>query len=485
MTSIWVETAARTARGKLERDLQADVAVIGGGMAGILTAYLLSRAGFHTVVLEANCVGSGQTSNTTAKITAQHGLIYHKLLNTVGEKKAALYARANQNAIQQYAEIIKREKIDCDFKICPAYLYARERDVRIHQEYEAAKKLGIDADYVMDTELPFRITGAVRFRNQAQFHPLKFLYHVADLLEIYEHTRVQKIEGNRIITDGGTVSARQIVISTHYPFINFPGLYFTKMHQERSYVLAVKGAQEVQGMYYGIGVNDVSLRSYRDYLLIGGGSHRTGENIGGGQYDRLRGEAWKYWPECKEVYHWSAQDDMTADEIPYIGKYSWLRTHWYVTAGFKKWGMTGSMVAAQLVCDEITGKENPYRHVFRAKRCPIPHGMSGILTEMIYAVKGIGGRIFKRADASLAEIKVGHGGIVAYEGKKMGAYRDHDGTVYLVSVKCPHLGCMLQWNAEEKSWDCPCHGSRFDYKGRLLDNPAQISLEAVILEASN
>ena len=240
--SIWNRTASLRPREPLSGDRQADAAVIGGGLAGILTAHFLRAAGLETVVLEAARAGSGQTGRTTAKITAQHGLIYERLIDQLGREKAVLYAQANQWAVAEYRRMVREGGIDCDFTDCPAHLYATGDPWSIHREAEAAHSLGIDAACTADTELPFPVAAALRFEHQARFHPLRFLDAVAEPLELYEQTRVRDVEGNRVITDRGTVTAEHVVFACHYPFRNVPGYYFLRMHQERSYVLALENA---------------------------------------------------------------------------------------------------------------------------------------------------------------------------------------------------------------------------------------------------
>lgn len=476
MESIWSKTTELHPRKPLPGSMQTETAVIGGGLAGLLTAYFLQQRGVKTIVLEASRIGSGQTKNTTAKITSQHGLIYHKLLQTLGEEPARQYAQANQQAIDAYRSLIREKKIDCQFEECPAYLYSTVEAEPLEQEAEAARLFDIDARFTTRTSLPFSVAGAVRFSGQAQFHPLAFLQEIADELEIYEETRVTKVEDDRIFTDRGTVTARNIVFATHYPFLNFPGYYFLRQHQERSYVLALENAMKLDGMYLGIDENGLSFRNSGKYLLLGGGSHRTGENRTGGKYEMLRRYAEQFWPESREAAYWSAQDCMTLDGVPYIGQFSVSTPHWFVATGFQKWGMTTSMAAAQLLTDLITGVENPCEEVFSPLRFTPAASAKTFLQEGLHAVRDLSRQAFAPPRAEIDALPTGHGGVVSCEGEKVGVYKDEQGEVYMVSTRCPHLGCQLEWNPDEKSWDCPCHGSRFDYRGNLIDNPAQEGL---------
>lgn len=479
MKSIWKQTAAQLEFGQPVKVSEADAVIIGGGMAGILTAWFLQEQGVKAIVLEADCVGSGQTGNTTAKITSQHGLIYEKLIHSAGEKKAAQYAAANENAIQDYKKIIKEQKIKCHFEEQSAYLYSMEDATVLRKEMEAAKKLGIQASFVHKTDLPFSAAQAVKFEYQAQFHPLQFLYAMAKQVPVYEHTPVIKIESDQVITQHGSIQAKYIIMTTHYPFLNRPGYYFMRMHQERSYVVAFANADCPKGMYLGIDQHSLSFRTFENVVLLGGGQHRTGENLAGCQYEMLRKQALEFWPHAKETAFWSAQDCMTLDGIPYIGQFSDETPNWYVATGFGKWGMTSAMASARLISDAILGKENPNSGVFSPQRIAVQASAKNFFKDSIRAAKNLTKRILQVPSQEIEELPAGHGGIVTYDGEKVGVYKDETDGAYIVSVTCPHLGCQLEWNPDEKSWDCPCHGSRFDYKGNLLDNPAQTNLERI------
>ena len=476
MQSIWRKETELPSRPQLREDITADAAVIGAGMAGILTAHFLQEQGLKVVVLEAERTAGGQTENTTAKITAQHGLIYSKLAQKLGWDAAKNYASANQQAVEQYAKLVEEFKISCAFERQPAYLYTLEDAQKLEQETAAAEKLGLPAEFTTDTGLPFDVKGAERFSGQAQFQPLEFIKKLSEPLCIYENTQVTDIQEKTLITPSAKVRAEQIVVATHYPFLNTPGYYFVRMHQQRSYVLALEQAQNVRGMYISADPQGYSFRNYQDLLLLGGGGHRTGENSGGEKYETLRRAAADFFPDCKEIAYWSAQDCMTLDNLPYIGHYSASTPQLYVATGFHKWGMTGSMVAATLLSDLAVGKENPYTELFSPQRFHISASMKNLSTDGLQAVKGLGKELLSLPDKTLEELPLGHGGVVEHKGEKVGVYKTEEGKCYLVSVKCPHLGCQLEWNPDERSWDCPCHGSRFDYHGHLIANPAMEGL---------
>lgn len=477
MESIWSETTQIPPRESLPGDLEAEAAVIGGGMAGILTALLLKERGVEAVVLEANRIGSGQTKNTTAKITSQHGLVYAKLTRTLGPEAARQYASANQRAVEEFRRIVRELKIDCGLEERPAYLYSTQDGDGLREEARAAQELGLPAEFTTETSLPFGVKGAVRLEGQAQFHPLRFLKAIAEQVQVYEDTKVLRASDGRAETNRGTVKARHIVFASHFPFVNMPGYYFLRMHQERSYVLALEGAGQVDGMYYGVDADGLSLRSWGDCLLLGGGGHRTGENSAGGRYQMLRQAAERYWPSGREAACWSAQDCIPADGAPYIGVFAPSEPHWYVATGFQKWGMTTAMVSAMLLSRLITGEEDPDGAVFSPRRLDLSASAQNLWQDAKQTVKGLSRQVFQPGRAEAEALPAGHGGVVELDGEKVGVYKREDGEVFAVSVRCPHLGCQLEWNPDEKSWDCPCHGSRFDYRGRLLDGPAQEGLE--------
>lgn len=472
MKSIWSESCKFDKREELKGDIETDILIIGAGIAGILIGYFLKQNGKEVVLIDKAEIACGNTGNTTAKITSQHDLIYDKLIKEFGEEKAKQYAYANELAIKKYKEIIKERKIDCDFQELPAYIYSLNEIDKIKKEVESAKKLGIDAEFVEKIDLPLDVKGAIKFNNQGQFNPLKFLKDISKELVIYEHTRAIKIEENLVSTDKGNIVAKQIVIATHYPIMNAPGYYFMKMHQERSYVIALENAESIKGMYIDCEKQGYSFRSYKDLLLLGGISQRTGENESGGSYDKLRAFAKEIYPNSKEKYHWSAQDCITIDGIPYIGRYSDSTPNIYVATGFNKWGMTSAMVSAMIISDLILENDNNFSEIFSPKRFDLSLSINNIANDLVKTAKNFIAQKISIPSSELEHIKNGHAGIVEYNSQKVGVYKDKDGKEFIVSTKCAHLGCELNWNADELTWDCPCHGSRFDYKGNLIDSPA-------------
>lgn len=445
MNSLWNAETEIERRAAAVGYYERDVVVIGAGMTGILTAWYLQKAGRRVAVLEAGRIACGQTGRTTAKITAQHGMIYSTLAEKVGEKCAGLYAEANRKALEEYRRIIAENDIDCDLQNLPAYLYSTDNPELLKREAEAACAAGIPAKLVPGVELPFDTVGAVCFEDQAQFHPLKFIKRLAEDLEIFENSSVQMVKGKRVFTNQAEFLAGKIVFATHYPIRNVPGFYFLRQHQERSYVVALAGCKPLSGMYISADEDGLSLRSVGDILLLGGNAHRTGENRSGGAYGSLRGAACKHFPMGRVIAQWSAQDCMPHDQIPFIGKYSVFRRDWYVATGYQKWGMTTSMIAALLLTDMITGVKNPWTKLFSPRRLHIYAGFRNFVEDIIVSVHGL----------------------------YMGWFHPETEQPKPAFARCTHMGCKLHWNPDEKSWDCPCHGSRYDADGVRLDEPAR------------
>lgn len=426
MESVWMETVRLPQFEALQGSKKTDVLIIGGGMAGLLCAYFLQEKGVDYMLVEGRRICSGVTKNTTAKITAQHGLIYGKLLKQNGAEKAKMYLEANQRAVEKYFQLCR--DIDCDFQEKTSYIYSKDDPGKLEAEAEALHQIGYETKIAGTPELPFQTVGAVEFAHQAQFHPLKFIAQIAKGLAIYENTFVTEFKDHTAVTKRGNITFEEVIFATHFPIDNKHGLYFMKMYQERSYVLALEGAAQVHGMYLDEAKGGLSFRNYKDLLLLGGASHRTGKE--GGKWQGLRNFADSHYPESSPKYIWAAQDCMTLDHIPYIGAYAKGMQDGFVATGFGKWGMTSSMAAAMMLSDLVLGKNSPYQEVF----CPSRNMLKPQLAV--------------------------------------------NGCEYLMNLltfsqkRCPHLGCALKWNKEEHTWDCPCHGSRFAEDGVLLDNPA-------------
>ncbi len=428
---LWRGIVKKPKFSQLKEDKRTDVLIIGGGMSGILCALQLQKSGVDYILVEAKEIGNGVTKNTTAKITSQHGMIYSKILNNYGVEFAKGYLEANQNAINNFEKLCN--EIDCDFEKKTNFVYSKTDKEILERELSALNKIGFNAKFISETPLPFNVAGAIGFENQAQFNPLKFLYTVAKDLNIYENTTVKELIGTTAITDFCKIKAQKIIVATHFPFINKHGMYFIKMYQHRSYVSGLENAPKIDGMYVDEDLKGLSFREYGNILLLGGGSHRTGKK--GGNYSELREVTKKYYPHSEEKYYFATQDCETLDGIPYIGEYSKNTDNLYVATGFNKWGMTSSMVAAEILRDKILGVKNPYNEIFNPSR------------SMIFPQLGIN------------------------------AFEAVCGLLYPTAKRCPHLGCALKWNRQEHTWDCSCHGSRFTKDGKLIDNPATDDLK--------
>jgi len=427
MESIWSKEVEDTAlKNKVAGDIQTEVLVIGGGMAGILCAYQLMSRGIDCLLVEKHRMCSGNTRNTTAKITAQHQLIYNRLIRSFGEEKARQYYDINTRGLKEFRRLAN--EISCDYEEKTAYVYSCDDKAKLEAEAEAYEKLKIPYLWEERCNLPFFDAGAVGMPGQAQFHPLKFTESILSRLDYSEETFVTEIQGNKAVTENGSITANHIILATHYPMVNVPGLYFMKLVQQRSYVLALAGAPELDGMYIEAQKDGYSFRNYGDLLLLGGGGHKTGKH--GGGWHRLSDFAAANCPQATEVAAWAAQDCITLDQVPYVGIHRRKAGNLYIAAGFNKWGMTGSMSAALVLAELIADGKSHYQELFSPQR--------SIIHPKLFANVGA---------AALHLITPGR--------------------------RCSHLGCRLTWNEAERSWDCPCHGSRFDDGGQVLDNPAK------------
>lgn len=426
MSSVWIKNSDFKKFPSLDKNIKTDVLIIGGGITGILCGYMLKKAGVQCVIAESDRILSGVTGNTTAKITVLHGFIYDRMIKRFGKEVSRLYLKANMEALEEYRKISK--DIDCDFEDSDAYVYSSDDKEKAEKEVRTLNSLGFPAKFDKAERLPFKVAGAVKAENQAQFNPLEFLSCLSEDLEIYENTRVMELTPDGAVCNGSRIKANKIIAATHFPFINKHGSYFLKMYQHRSYVIALENAPDLGGMYVDGCKTGMSFRNYRDLLLVGGAGQRTGKKCGG--WEELSAFIRQNYPEAHEVARWATQDCMTLDGIPYIGQYSKRTPNFYVATGFNKWGMTSAMVSARLLTDIICEKKNDYVSVFSPSRSIIrpqlasnaAHAIINLLTPTV--------------------------------------------------PRCPHVGCALKYNKHEHSWDCPCHGSRFDEDGKLLDNPS-------------
>ncbi len=430
MKSLWQESTDIPVSEKLSGDISTDVLVIGSGMAGLLTAYFLSEKGIDCVVLEKDRICSATTAYTTAKITALHGLCYSRILKSYGKEYAQMYYKANSLAVEGIKKLCQKAEAVVEEKENFVYSFNQNK---LYEEINALEALNVPYVYTETLPLPVTASGAVGFENQGQFNPLKLARFLKKGLKIFENTWVKEMKGTTAVTPFGKVTAKKVVVATHFPFINKHGSYFLKLYQHRSYVLALKNAGSLEGMYVDNSKGGYSFSSFGDFLLLGGGGHRTGK--GGGSFNELRAFKDEQFKDAQEAFAWAAQDTISLDGIPYIGKYSKNTPDMYVITGFNKWGMTSSFLGAEIICADILGKEKDYAPVFSPSR--------SILKPQLF--------------------------VNGFESAK--------NLITPTLKRCPHLGCALKYNKYEHSFDCACHGSRFSEKGKVLDGPANGDLK--------
>ena len=423
--SLWQNQTTLPCFDSLKSDVTTDVLIIGGGLAGLLTAYKLTEKGVDCILVEKNRICSSTTANTTAKITAQHGFVYNKILKSYSEDYAKAYYIANKTALENLTDLCTQAK--CKIEIKDNFVYSTDK-YEIEKELEALQRIGIPAIYKEEVPLPFKVSGAVGFKNQAQFCVLELVKYISKNLRIYENTKVEEMIGTTAKTAKGKIKAKKVVVTTHFPFINKHGNYFLKLYQHRSYIIALKNAVKLKEMYVDNDKKGLSFSTFGDYLLLGGGGHRTGKQ--GGSFSELKKFETLHYPDSKEVFRWAAQDTISLDHIPYIGNYSKSTPDLYVATGFNKWGMTSSMLAGEIIYSEITGSPKPYAKIFYPSR------------------RTLKPQLFANGFETLKNLATP------------------------TARRCPHLGCALKYNKAEHSWDCPCHGSRFDENGKILEGPA-------------
>ncbi|WFA07971.1 FAD-dependent oxidoreductase [Tissierella sp. Yu-01] len=488
--SYWIASTAETSFPTLENDIDVDIAIVGGGMTGILCAYQLHKQGLKVAILESSKILNNTTSHTTAKITSQHDLFYYKLLNSMGEKLTKQYAEANESAIKDIQNIVEANNIDCGYSTQDAYVYTQQDDYinKIKDEVQAASTLGIKATFLDEIPLPLKIKGAVKFENQAQFHPKKFLLAIVDKMtklgvQIYENSRVVELDKHVLDSytlttkNGNKINAKKVIIASHYPFINKPGMYFSKIYAERAYAIAIKAQEKFPGgMYLSA---EEPTRSFRgldtedgELILLVGENHKTGQSDETTKHYRaLLFTANEMFTVEDVPYWWSTQDCMTMDDIPYIGEFHQEYKDLYVATGFKKWGMTHSMVSSILLKDMIISGKSKWQDVYNPSRKINMQGAKELIKENANVASNlVGGKLEKGNDELY--IKPGEAQLINIEGNRAGAYKDENGDLHIVNTTCTHMGCELNWNEAEKSWDCPCHGSRFNMDGKVIEGPA-------------
>ncbi|WP_251859670.1 FAD-dependent oxidoreductase [Clostridium sp. Marseille-Q2269] len=486
--SYWLDSSSKTNYPILHENINVDITVIGAGIVGITTSLLLKNQGFKVALIDADRIAQGTSGHTTAKITSQHHLIYHKLINEIGKENAKLYANANESAIDFIENTIHEYSIDCDFHRLPAYIYTKDEKFvpSIKKEADSAASLGLKAKFLDSIPLPLSVKAALCFENQAQFHPRKYLLHLASKISgegsnIFENTKIVDIteEDECICTTDNdqTISSSKIIIASHFPCYDNLGLYFARLSPKRSYVLALESKEDFpEGMFINAEEPGRSLRCVNcknsKIILVGGEGHKTGHGENTlTHYKNLKSFAKEAVNTENILYYWSTQDYITLDGIPYIGNLTSTTENIYVATGFGEWGMTNGTAAAILLKDLIIKKENPWENLYNPSRAMSSVSVKNLFKENIDVAKElIKGKLGSAPNN--VHLNNDEGKVVTIQGRKYGAYKDNMGTIHLVDNTCTHLGCELKWNDAEKSWDCPCHGSRFSYEGDIIEGPA-------------
>ena len=530
MNSYWINSEKNKEKyNKLEKNIETDICIIGGGITGISTAYYLTKENLKVTVLDMGKIGFQTTGNSTAKITSQHGLFYKYLKDSKGEDFARLYYDANEDAIKNIKKIVEKENIECDLECQSAYVLAanREEVQKVKDEVEVVRGFGGHAEYLEREDIDKNLLilnplAAIRFKNQAQFNSYKYTIELAKVCKnlganIYENTKIIDVRNEKDYyyletEDGYKIKAKYLVITTKYPIINMPGFYFMKMYQSTSYGISIPVKEKLfDGMYITSTNPKVSLRMAKvnndiikdvvdgdienyteqekenrkqvkekqnskidnEYVLIVvGADHKTGEKTDlSNSYKKLENIAKQIYPQGKVENYWNTEDCITLDKIPYIGKYSSMWENAYVATGFNKWGITTSNIAANIITDMIIGRKNRYEDIFVSTRVEPVKNRQEVGNMIKETVSSLVLKKFELTESEQVSLKNEEGKIIEIEGEKVGAYKDKEGKIYTIVPKCAHLGCELSWNNLDKTWDCPCHGSRYDYTGKMLYGP--------------
>lgn len=474
---------------KLIEDTQVDVAIVGGGITGITTGYLLAKEGVKVALIEAGRILNGTTGHTTAKITAQHGLIYDELISHFGEEKAKLYYEASEDALQFIRSTIQTNKIECDFSDQDAIIYAESDQYasKVQNEADAYQKLGINGSLIDSIPFDIAIKTGLTMHKQAQFHPLKYLRELVKLFieaggTVYENTTAVDIEDGPnpkvLLRSGKKISCNHLVAASHYPFCDKKGLFFARMYVERAYILGLKTKKAFPGgMYISADTPTRSLRSTpingEDLVLVSGEGHKTGQGIDTMKhYRNLESFAEEVLGIQEYMYRWSAQDIYTLDKVPYIGPITDEQQKVLIATGYRKWGMTNGTAAAILLKDYIMNKENKYKELFTTSRFHSDPEIKKFISVNADVAKHLIKGKLEFVPKEPGELENDEGAVVMVDGQRAGAYKDHDGQLHLVDTTCTHLGCEVEWNHGERTWDCPCHGSRYSYDGEVFNGPA-------------
>lgn len=493
--SLWLKQPA-SKYSELKESIETKVAIVGGGITGITAAYLLAKAGIQTVLIEADKIVHGTTGHTTAKISAQHGLIYNQLIEDLGIEKASLYYQANAEAMNLIAVLIKEHKINCNYEKQDAYVYTNDMDKldQLDAEYKAYETLGIKGELLAQMPLDIPHKAAIKMPNQAQFHPVKYVQALAveaakKGAQLFENTPAVDIEygskPNIILRNGLKITCEHAIIASHYPFWDKNGLFFAKMEPQRSYVNAIKSPLKYPGgMYINAEQPTRSIRKMDtdqgELWLIGGDSHKTGQGETEIKHvEALQNFADQHFQAEETSYRWSAQDPVTLDHVPYIGQVTDSKKNIWIATGYAKWGMTQGTIAAKHLCNSILGKDSPYGKLYNPSRFEGKETIKNTVTYNMDTAKHLVKSKLDLQNEDIDHLETDQAAVTRINGQRTGAYKDEHDKLFLVDTTCTHLGCEVNWNSGERSWDCPCHGSRFSYTGEVLEGPATRPLKRI------
>lgn len=493
--SYWNMTTERTAYPRLERSLETDVLIVGGGITGISCAYCLTQKGINPVVIEAGSICEGTTGNTTGKVTIQHDIIYSKIAEKHGGRFSKMYCDSQTEAVNFVRQAVKKESIDCQFKDNTAYVYASmEGDLEIiRKEYEAAKSLGIDCEFVNNSDFPLQNYGMLGFKNQAVFHSVRYIDSLARIAasrgaQIYCNTKAYKVLNDDVITvccdSDIVIKARHLVMATQYPIYDGPNLFYTRLFPKRTYGIAIKAKRNWPGdSYINVSGRTRSIRTHIEngepVLIVVGEGHTTGRSdINMDQHlKNLIDFADSIAGVDKVLAKWSAQDYDTPDQIPYIGRIS-DTSNIYVASGFRKWGLSNGTLAGIMISELIKNKNCRYEELYSRKRADYSSSLGKTITEVGLSVYELIKSKLEKTE-NIHNLKQGEGRVISFEGKKVGIYRDYDDSVIILDISCSHMSTSLNFNSAEKTWDCPAHGGRFGVDGRLLEGPPKNPLKVL------
>jgi glycine/D-amino acid oxidase-like deaminating enzyme/nitrite reductase/ring-hydroxylating ferredoxin subunit len=480
--SYWLDSApGRSAPSTLDADLEVDVAVVGAGITGLTAALLLARAGRSVAVLEARRAGEGDTAKTTSHITELLDARYHRLISDFGEEGARLAARSQRAAIERIAAFVEEEAIDCAFRRVPGYLYADKGadGAEIERELEALRTLGLAASSDGSPPLPFAVERALRLEGQAHFHPQRYLEPLAAAFtrtggHLYENARVVEFEDGepcRLTTEAGQIVKADRVLTCTYSSSSTRFALHTRVAAYRSYVVATRVESAPEGLFWDTAAPYHYTR--REPL-----DHKTGtEKDALGAFGRLEAYTRERFGARPIDYRWSGQILETVDGLPYVGKAPHSgRT--YVATGYSGNGITHGTMAGMLLADLALGRDNPWASLYDPSRVKAVASAKEFVVENAgVAAHFVGDRLKKPEAPDVGQVLPGEGKLVRKGGETLAVYREESGALRVCSAVCTHLGCLVQWNNAERTWDCPCHGSRFDPSGEIINGPAVKGLE--------